>query len=190
MKKILLTVLYVFMSFVLFSQTKTINILPLGNVGQVELESVKTSISNFYGFKCIILKPVKLTNDLLSPSKTRYSADKILKKFNGTNHTIVITSVDVTTEKNGSKEWGVFGLGYMPGNVCVVSTKRLKKGVSNETFKDRFEKVILHEIGHNLGLEHCDKNIHCMMNDAKGTSSQVDNEKIWLCANCKNKLKK
>jgi len=190
MKKILLTVLYVFMSFVLFSQTKTINILPLGNVGQVELELVKTSISNFYGFKCVILKPVKLTNDLLSPSKTRYSADKILKKFNGTNHTIVITSVDITTEKNGNKEWGVFGLGYMPGNVCVVSTKRLKKGVSNETFKDRFEKVILHEIGHNLGLDHCDKNIHCMMNDAKGTSSQVDNEKIWLCGNCKNKLKK
>jgi archaemetzincin len=178
------------MSFILFSQIKTINVLPLGNVPQDELESVKTSITNFYGFKCVILKPVKLNSDLLSPSKKRYSADKILKNFNGVNRTIVITSVDITTEKNGSKEWGIFGLGYMPGNVCVVSTKRIKKGVSNYTFKDRFEKVILHEIGHNLGLPHCNKNIHCMMNDAKGTSSQVDNEKIWLCDNCKNKLKK
>jgi len=48
--------------------------------------------------------------------------------------------------------------------------------------------VALHEIGHNLGLPHCENDKKCMMNDARGTIKQVDAEKVWLCEKCKNQI--
>jgi len=65
----------------------------------------------------------------------------------------------------------------------------MKKNVNETIIKDRLIKVALHEIGHNLGLDHCDNNIHCLMNDARGTIKQVDNEKIWLCDKCWKTIK-
>ncbi len=44
------------------------------------------------------------------------------------------------------------------------------------------KKVALHEIGHNLRLEHCTNNKEFMMNDANRTFQQVDREKIWFCS--------
>jgi archaemetzincin len=49
---------------------------------------------------------------------------------------------------------------------------------------ERLKKVALHEIGHNLGFEHCTNNKECMMNDANATIKQVDREKIWFCSKC------
>jgi archaemetzincin len=46
-------------------------------------------------------------------------------------------------------------------------------------------KVALHEIGYNLGMEHCDIDKKRMMNDANGTIKQVDAEKVWLCDKCR-----
>ena len=188
MKNILLTLIFVLNLSIVFSHVKKILIQPLGNVSPSITNLIAKSISDFYGFKTEILKPVKPTDDLYAPSKTRYSANKILRKFNGPTNKIVITNFDITTNKGNNKEWGVFGLGLQPGKICVVSTFRLKKNVSNTKFQQRLIKVVLHEVGHNLGLNHCDNDKKCLMNDAKGTSKQVDNEKVWICNKCSQKI--
>lgn len=81
------------------------------------------------------------------------------------------------------------GLGLRPGKTAIISTFRLKNGVSQQKILERLEKVALHEIGHNLGLAHCSNNDRCMMTAAKGTVKQVDLMKVWLCEKCKQKLK-
>ena len=78
---------------------------------------------------------------------------------------------------------------YRPGSTCVISIFRLKKNVSKAKLLDRLKKVALHEIGHNLGLEHCTNNKQCMMTSASGTVKQVDKEKIWFCKKCWSLIK-
>lgn len=69
------------------------------------------------------------------------------------------------------------GLGYCPGNACVVSTFRLAR---NNT-ATQFYKVAIHELGHTQGLPHC-KNKTCYMRDAEG-GNPLD-EETGFCAPC------
>jgi archaemetzincin len=72
----------------------------------------------------------------------------------------------------------------MSAKPCVVSVKRLGKNHSDEMVK-----IVIHEIGHTLGIPHCRTNIKCLMNDAKGKGSQVKNELLWICNDCRKKIK-
>ena len=171
-------------------KSKIIYIQPLGDVNTEYMEYLKTSVKEFYGYECIIKPKVSLTSDILANSKTRYEASKILNKYNSNQNTLIITEKDIAHKKSEEyPEWGIFGLGLRPGKTCVISTFRLKKKVSTQKMLERLKKVALHEIGHNLGLEHCSNNKECRMNDADGTIKQVDSEKIWFCNKCWKKIK-
>lgn len=163
-----------------------IHIKPFGDVDKKYSEMVKNCIENFYGFKCVVDKKEPLTKDLLAKSKTRYEASKIIAKYKSSENILLLTNVDIAyfNKTKNIKEYGIIGLGYRPGKTCVVSTFRIKK-TTKEKFTDRLIKVTLHEVGHNLGLPHCTFDKKCLMNDANGTVKQIDQEKIWLCGNCK-----
>lgn len=190
MKLILIPLFFVFSSVNYPVRNKIIYIQPLGTVNQLELNVVKNTVESFYGYTCVYKTPQPLTSDLLSESKSRYEANKILKKYKSTENIILITEKDIVhhDKKRNVKEWGIIGLGYRPGSVCVVSTYRIKRGISVERFHDRLRKVSLHEIGHNLGLDHCTKSKECLMNDARGTVKTIDNEKLKLCDFCKKQI--
>jgi archaemetzincin len=191
MKKIIYILLLaiIFYSFNSY-KSKVIYIQPLGDVNTEYINYLKTSIKEFYGYDCVIKPKLNLTNDILAGSRTRYEASKILNKFNSNQNTLIITEKDIAYKKsNEFPEWGIFGLGLRPGKTCVISTFRLKKKVSTQKMLERLNKVALHEIGHNLGLEHCTNDEECMMNDADGTIKQVDREKIWFCNKCWKNIK-
>jgi len=189
--KLLLLLAFVLMISTARDQSKVICIQPLGNVSREEIDVVKSSVENFYHYKCIVKPALSLTNDILAGSKTRYEANRILAKYKSGEITLILTEKDIAV-KNPERhvnEWGVFGQGDMPGTTCVISTFRLKHHASNQLFHTRLIKVCLHEIGHNLGLDHCtsgDK--RCLMNDSKGALKTVDEEKVFLCAKCKKQL--
>ena len=165
----------------------TIHILPLGNVKKSVIDDVVKGLMDFYHKEIVIEKSIPLDNKLLAASKTRFSADSILKRFKSSKNILVITEVDIVTpKKNVTNEFGIFGLGYRPGTVCVVSSFRLKRNASPRLFTERLHKVSIHEVGHNLGLDHCTKDPECMMSAANGTIKQVDYEKIIFCDNCRN----
>ena len=185
MKKIILILVCILTLSNTTKPSKIIYIQPLGNLNQEYLTYIKKSVKEFYGYDCVIKTKINLTNAILARSKTRYEAGKILKKYNSKENILLITEIDIAHRKSREfPEWGVFGLGFRPGTTCVISTFRLKKNVSKAKFLERLKKVALHEIGHNLGLEHCTIDKNCMMTSASGTVKQVDREKIWFCSKC------
>lgn len=191
MKKItILLLLFFLVSSFVNTKPKTIYIQPLGDVNQEYIDYIKTSVINFYGYDCVIKSKLNLTTDILAGSRTRYEAGKILKKYNSKENVLLITEKDIAHKKsNDYPEWGVFGLGFRPGTTCVISTFRLKKNVPKAKFLERLKKVALHEIGHNLGLDHCTNDKECMMTSASGTVKQVDREKVWFCSKCWNQIR-
>lgn len=145
---------------------------------------LKEKISS-YNSQIIVSEKVNLPISAYYSPRNRYRADSILKflskKYKADTLVIGLTHHDISTTKNGIKDWGIMGLGYRPGDACVISTYRLKK----QNLKNQLFKVVLHEIGHTQGLPHCE-NTSCLMRDAEG-GNPLDQEKDF-CIKCKEKL--
>ena len=193
MKKLLLIVpiaLIGLTGFYFLKPVTKINIQPLGKVSPEYINLVKKSVKTFYGYDCTVLPPKEINKDMLSPIKKRIDANKALRNNLTFDNLLILTEKDICCNKDkDNPEWGIFGLGLRPGKTCIISTYRLSKNVSKQKTLERLEKVALHEIGHNLGLNHCTNNKECMMNDANGTIKQVDKEKVWFCEKCKKQIK-
>ena len=87
---------------------------------------------------------------------------------------LALTAVDVSTSKPPHRDWGVFGLGTLGGRSAVISTFRLKRGAkSREHLVFRIATTAVHEVGHMLGLEHCEEP-RCVMQDAHGSIRNTD----------------
>jgi archaemetzincin len=192
MKKILFVIpitLIVLTSYYFLKPVTKIYIQPLGDVSPEYINLVKKSVKTFYGYNCKVMTKKEITKDMLSPIKKRIDAKKALRRNLSFDNLLIITEKDICYNKDKiNPEWGILGLGLTPGKTSIISTFRLRKNVSNQKTLERLEKVALHEIGHNLGLNHCANKKECMMNDANGTIKQVDKEKVWFCEKCREQL--
>ena len=153
----------------------------------VELaQKVATQIKTIYPY--VNIKPqIPLPATSYYSPRNRFRADTIiafLKKATPSEHvTIGLTNKDISTTNENIKDWGVMGLGYRPGNSCVVSSFRLNK----ENLSSQFYKVCIHELGHTVGLDHCPVK-SCFMRDAEG-GNPLDEEKEF-CEKCRKVLSK
>ncbi len=131
------------------------------------------------------------------PPRRRYRADTLIDLLSdaareddahpGVRY-LGLTSVDISTTKDGHKDWGIFGLAFSPGRGAVISSHRLKKGAKGrEHFAFRVTNTAIHEIGHSLGLAHCDEE-RCPMQDAEGSIATTDSSDQVLGPECAAKL--
>ena len=177
-------------------------IQPFGEFNSKEAKMIQQEIAEFYHVNVTLLKPIELPkNAHINVKSSRYRADtliRFLRKNIDRNYDFIIglTDKDISTTKYSNTstktikeptykyaDWGIFGLGFMPGKSCIVSTFRLKE----KNFRSRFIKICCHELGHNFGLPHCsDKS--CIMQDAAETIKTIDNVKLNLCNSCKKKI--
>ena len=121
--------------------------------------------------------------------RLRYRAEKLLdfleESFSGYDRVVGLTTEDISTTSGEHEDWGIFGLGRINGQSAVISTHRLsKEGVKKDIFEDRLYKVVLHEYGHTVGLQHCDASDTCPMQDANGKVKTVDKSVKVLCESC------
>ena len=177
-----------------------IAIQPLGNFENNLSDTVKNALQEFYGYKVVILKKQEIPKStFVNIRSPRYRADLLIKYFkknkpDSVDYIIALTNQDISITKRNNLgiikepkskyiDFGIFGLGYMPGVSCVVSTFRLNNG-NNKQFIKRIKKICVHEVGHNLGLNHC-PNKNCVMQDAAESIKTIDNAELGLCKNCR-----
>jgi archaemetzincin len=167
-------------------KTKVIVIQPFADFPKTEIETVFRGIKKINP-QVIVRKSIPLPKMAYYKARNRYRADTLiryLKGFAGEDTVVIgLLQQDISTTKGNTKDWGVMGLGYRPGNACIVSSYRLKKAKTAE----QFYKVALHELGHCEGLPHC-KVRTCFMRDAEG-GNPLDEEREF-CTDCRNHLKK
>lgn len=164
---------------------KVIVIQPLGNFESEQANKVLSEIRTVNP-NVVLRGVIPFPDNSYYKPRNRYRADSIIKSLKnniGKDSVIVgLSHSDISTTKNGIKDWGVMGLGYRPGKACVVSDFRLSVKNKNE----QFYKLVLHELGHTAGLPHC-KVKSCLMRDAEGGNPL--NEEIGFCENCNKFLK-
>lgn len=168
------------------------------------IDSIQSAIKKTYNIDVFQLKQIELPQhafvDIKSP---RYRADSLIKylktyKPDSLNYILGLTTKDISTtkrDKNGAlkkpeykyKDWGVFGLGYVPGPSSIVSTYRYKD-TNKKLFIERVQKISAHELGHNFGLPHCKSGLPCIMKDAAETIKTVDEVDLILCESCKSRI--
>lgn len=181
------------------NQKTTVAIQALNSFPKNLQDTVIHAIKKFYGFDVVTFKDIDIPKEFYITVKSqRYRADSIIhylraNKPDSVDFVIGLTTTDISTtkkDKNGNikkplskyKDWGIFGLGFRPGASCVVSTFRLNHSKSNIS-ESRLKKVVMHELGHNLGLPHC-PNKNCFMQDAAETIKTIDSVELNLCEKC------
>ena len=127
--------------------------------------------------------------------RRRWRADTILELLPGMvpdadpdAKILGLTGSDISTTKGKFEDWGIFGLGQMPGRAAVVSSFRLRRKTKDRALvKFRVANTALHEIGHTFGLDHCDEP-NCPMLDAEGGIANTDSSTGHLGPGCQAKL--
>ena len=162
----------------------TIDIQPFADISKEDVQYVFNELKKNYPH-IELNKAINLPQLAYYPTRNRYRADSLinyLSKITPDGHvTIGLTTKDISTTKDTIVDWGVMGLGFCPGNACMVSTFRLSK---DQQLMQLF-KVAIHELGHTQGLPHCSVKT-CFMRDAEGHNTT--NEEVEFCEKCKTFL--
>ena len=156
-----------------------------------ELRLIKSQIESIYGFEVEVLYMREMPENAYYSTQGSYNAKLVLDylitaKPGRYDKVIGITHRDISANNHNNSDRGVIGLSYLGGEACIISTHRFgSEKLSGGRYERRLSKASLHELGHTLGLAHCENTPFCFMTDARGQVKTIDSEEIILCGNCK-----
>ncbi len=187
----------------------TVLVQPFDGMDKDLVDTVLTTFNKVYGVQAYAAHSISIpTYTFVNIKSPRYRADSLIRYLRDTifpknkkvDYIVGLIDEDISTTKYANykekqikspeskyTDWGIYGLGFCPGESCIVSTYRLRKGTTKENFIMRLKKVSCHELGHNFGLPHC-PNTDCIMQDAAETIKTIDNVALHLCDDCRKKI--
>jgi archaemetzincin len=173
------------------STSRVLYVQPLGNCGRAAqgTEEVVAALRAFFPIEVRALDCQELPKAAYFLPRKRYRAERLLAYLNLRMpkdgwRILGLTDSDISTTKDQYQDWGVMGLGELPGTATVVSSFRCRKKARDAAHAvERLAKVAVHEIGHTLGLPHCPTR-GCLMEDAMGKVATTDRERDF-CPRCR-----
>jgi archaemetzincin len=164
----------------------TIILQPMGKISSNDINYVKSRLEKVYK-NVVVQSPISMPTSCYYPARNRYRADKLIRYLSDRTSqkfvTVGLTTKDISHTKGDIEDYGIMGLGFMPGNSCVASTFRL----SPKNRLEQFLKLTLHEIAHTQGLPHCEE-LTCFMRDCGGKNHW--DEQVAFCSKCTSYLNK
>jgi len=170
-----------------------VEVVPVGEVSGAVKRGASSALRSAYECDVTMSDAHPLPDGAYDASRGQYRAEEFIELASrvgrGTKN-VAVTTKDLFYRRRNY----VFGLAYLGGNGCVVSTYRLQTssdgGASarsaSEVFDERVRKEIVHEVGHTLGLEHCDDSA-CVMNFSP-TVREVDVKRQTVCTTCRGDI--
>jgi archaemetzincin len=159
-----------------------IELQPMGQPEASFVRQVSKILEERYRSKVRVEAPIPLPSEAYYAPRKRWRAETLVDALGRARRgdlVVGITQADISIPKPPHKDWGVFGLGSGPLRSCVLSGYRIK----NEAL---LRDVVTHEVGHALGLPHCD-NPKCTMADYGGKARSSPEARF--CPRCAARVK-
>lgn len=176
------------------NQQAKVAIQPFDGFPRDLIEPIKSGIDSMYKVETVILPPIDLPKSAYYKPRNPYRADTLIRFLKRTkaeefDKIIGLSPKDISHTRPKYKDYGIMGLGFRPGESCVISTFRVQRGAINrKQLISRLRKISIHELGHNFGLKHCTFDDKCLMQSAKGKVSTIDEAREILCKNCRKQV--
>jgi archaemetzincin len=160
------------------------------------VEEVAAALARVYQVEVRRLARRPLPRSAFRAKRKRYRADDLLEylatqipaKMPRRTRVLGLTTADISTSKEQFADWGVFGLGELDGTAAVVSSHRLRRKARDAAQVTwRVTNTAVHELGHVLGLDHCEEP-RCVMLDAQGGIANTDGSIGGPGPMCQSKL--
>ncbi|HTS12743.1 MAG TPA: archaemetzincin family Zn-dependent metalloprotease [Candidatus Limnocylindrales bacterium] len=167
---------------------KQIQLLALGDMDLDQVRKLAPALSAAMQRKCEVLRPEIDISAAFNRNRGQYSSTELLAGIASletpeTWRLLAIASADLYIPILTF----VFGEAQLDGLAAIVSTSRLRQEfyglpADEELLNRRLLKEAVHELGHTLGLTHCD-DVECVM-AASHAVEWIDLKSSRFCSKC------